>query len=1069
MEFQYKIQEYQTDAVQAVVDVFAGQELAANVYGEEYIHDVGKWTEDKTGQGTLYTDREIARASISDRGVRNLPIILKDKVILQDESSILGNILKVQRKNHIPETLDLVKEAGKSKKKVQLGRVLLDVEMETGTGKTYVYIKTMYELNKHYGWKKFIIVVPSVAIREGVKKSFDTMEQHFFEQYGKKVRCFIYNSDNLNQLDNFATDAGINVMIINMQAFSSSFAGEEKAASGKSKALKKIYSKPDWFGSRRPIDVVAEVNPIVIMDEPQKMGGDATLTALKEFNPLFVLNYSATHKEHHNPVYILDALDAYKKQLVKRIEVKGIEAKHTTAQGSYVYLEKIVKSSNKAPMAKLRLEVKHGAKHKREAHNFNVGDALGDTANGLAEYANCRIEDIDAVRETVTISGINVTLRVGQSYGDMQEMDIRRIQIHETIASHFAKEHDLFQLGIKCLSLFFIDEVAKYRQYDDEGREKNGVYAEIFEEEYNDVWNEYRTLFKDENKYQEYLQTICSDPHIAHRGYFSIDKKTGRSIDSDSKGKDKESVDISAYDLILKNKERLLSFDEPTRFIFSHSALREGWDNPNIFQICTLKESDNVTSKRQEVGRGMRLCVDKSGKRMDKSVVAGDVHNINLLTVIASESYNSYVDGLQKDIKESLYERPKKATPEELKKLVKKAKGVEISDDEALELYDYLRDNGYIDKDKKITGKCREDLQKKTLADLPESIAPLKEEVEKVLECFYDEQALNDMLKRQSGSVVRENQIKEENFNKKQFQELWKRINHKYAYTVEFDSAELVDNSIKAINKDLVISKPIYEVVTMRQGKDMLIKEEETYQYGNGVCQKKVLDGDRLLACRVPYDLVGRVAKNAMLTRKTAAAILKGMSPQKFIQYKYNPEEFITKVANIIVEQKATIIVEHIEYHVTDEAPFPSPDIFTMKKSEVDFANAIETKKHILDYVFTDGSSENSVEKNFVRKLEAADEVVVYAKLPRTFSIPTPVGKYSPDWAIAFKEGTVKHIYFVAETKGSMDKMELRPIERAKTECAEKLFNKFNCADKVRYHVVTTYDDLMNVMNEIKE
>ena len=600
MKFNFKIQQYQTDAVDAVVKVFNGQGFQNKI---SYIRDLGKM-KSKDMQMTLgFTDEEMQLYDpTNDTGYKN------ELVELSDEQ-LLNNIQTLQRQNNIKLSNSLVKD---------MGRCSLDIEMETGTGKTYVYIKTMFELNKKYGWSKFIVVVPSIAIREGVKKSFEITADHFMEHYGKKARFFIYNSSNLNQLDNFSSSSGINVMIINTQAFASSLKED-----GRSKEARIIYSKRDEFGSRRPIDVIKANRPIIILDEPQKMGGEVTQKALKNFNPLFSLNYSATHAKHHNLIYVLDALDAFNKKLVKKIEVKGFEVKNFRGTDSYLYLEQIVLSSKKPPMAKIELEIGYNKSINRESRILGVGDDLYYVSQEMEQYKGYTISEIDPLRGTVTFTNGEV-ISTGDIVGDISEKDMRRIQIRETILSHFEKEEKLFDKGIKCLSLFFIDEVAKYRQYDENGDEVLGEYGKMFEQEYINVLNEYVTLL--DTPYQRYLKSTCSDVEEVHKGYFSIDKK-GHAIDSKVKRGSEFSDDISAYDLILKNKERLLSFDEPTRFIFSHSALREGWDNPNVFQICTLKHSDSNTAKRQEVGRGLRLCVNQNGNRMDVESCGETVHD----------------------------------------------------------------------------------------------------------------------------------------------------------------------------------------------------------------------------------------------------------------------------------------------------------------------------------------------------------------------------------------------------------------------------------------------------------
>ncbi len=1038
MKFNFKIQQYQTDAVDAVVKVFNGQGYHDKI---KYIRDLGKIKSNGTQMTLNLNNDEAGYCDPSDdTGYKNELIELSDEQLLK-------NIQTIQKQNNIKTSASLVKD---------LGKCSLDIEMETGTGKTYVYIKTMFELNKRYGWSKFIVVVPSIAIREGVKKSFDITADHFMEYYHKKIRPFVYNSSRLNELDNFSSSSGINVMIINTQAFAASL-----KEGGRSKESRIIYSKRDEFASRRPIDVIKANRPIIILDEPQKMGGDVTQKALKNFNPLFTLNYSATHKKQHNLIYVLDALDAFNKKLVKKIEVKGFEVKNFRGTDSYLYLEQIVLSSKKPPMAKIELEIGYNKSINREPRTLGVGDDLYYISQEMEQYKGYTISEIDPLKGTVTFTNGEV-IKAGDVVGDVSENDMRRIQIRETILSHFEKEEKLYNMGIKCLSLFFIDEVAKYRQYDENGDEVLGEYGKMFEQEYINVLNDYVTLL--DTPYQEYLKSTCSDVSSVHKGYFSIDKK-GHAIDSKLKRGSEFSDDISAYDLILKNKERLLSFEEPTRFIFSHSALREGWDNPNVFQICTLKHSDSNTAKRQEVGRGLRLCVNQGGNRMDIQALGESIHDINTLTVVASESYKTFVTDLQSDIKTVLYDRPTEATSEYFKGKYVKVDGEPtlIDDKTANDIEFYLIQNGYVDMDRKVTDKYREDIKNGTVADLPEKLKPMAEGIHMLIQSVYDDSVLKDMFSDGHESKVKDNSLNE-NFAKKEFQALWREINHKYAYTVEFDSDELIKKSIEHINDKLFISELQYTTTIGRQKSEI-----NEYELSRGDSFVRESSGTYTLkhaeVSQIKYDLIGKIAEATTLTRKTISKILQGIRIDKLYMFQNNPEEFITKVSRLINEQKATMIVEHISYD-TIEGEYDST-IFTAEKNTQSFEKAFLAKKAIQDYVFTDGVAEKSIERKFAEDLDAAEEVCVYAKLPRIFQIPTPVGNYSPDWAIAFYEGKVKHIFFVAETKGTMESLELRPIEQAKISCAKKLFNEMSTS-KVRYHDVDSYQSLLNVLNSIK-
>lgn len=1039
MKFNFKIQQYQTDAVDAVIKVFNGQRYSDSL---NYIKDTGNY---KASHQIEYLDinNDIIPDSADVIGYKNESIKLDDDVLL-------NNINQIQSENNIKLSSKLVTD---------LGRCSLDIEMETGTGKTYVYIKTMFELNKKYGWSKFIVVAPSIAIREGIKKSFEITTDHFMEHYGKKARFFVYDSSNLHELDSFASSSDISVMIINTQAFSSSL--NESNKNKKNNIARIIYSKRDEFGSRRPIDVIAATRPIIILDEPQKMGGKATQNSLKKFNPLFCLNYSATHVKQHDLVYVLDALDAFNKKLVKKIEVKGIELKNLRGTNKYLYLEEIILSKKEAPKARIELEIKYNKSINREIRIVEIGDNLYHTSNEMEQYKEgFVVSDINPLGGTITFSSGDY-LHVGEASGDLSEKEIRRIQIRETILSHFEKEEALFNKGIKTLSLFFIDEVAKYRQYDEDGNELLGEYGQIFEEEYVRILNDNIKLFN--SPYQRYLRNMCSDVSKVHKGYFSIDKK-GRSIDSTVKRGSDFSDDISAYDLILKKKERLLSFEEPTRFIFSHSALREGWDNPNVFQICTLKHSDSQTAKRQEVGRGLRLCVNQNGNRMDAESCGDSVHDINMLTVVASESYKDFVTDLQSDMKEDLYDRPTTATKEYFK-----GKYVKVDDEPtpidskmAASIEKYLETNGYIDSKKKVTDKYRSDVKSNSVAPLPETLEPMSEGIHTLIQSVYDDKVLDSMFIDGHETKIKENPLNE-NFYKKEFQDLWNQINRKYAYTVDFDSNELINNSISYINEKLFVSELKYTTTIGRQKSKIDVNELD-----RGESFKKSSTSTRVLnhveSSQIKYDLIGKVAQGAVITRKTAAAILKGISPHKLLMFRNNPEEFISKIVKLIKDQKATLTVEHISYNEI-EGEYDS-SIFTAGKISQSFDKAFKSNKAIQDYIFTDDLSEDSVEKRFATDLEEAKEVSVYAKLPKDFCIPTPVGDYSPDWAIAFYEGTVKHIYFIAETKGSMDSLQLRPVESAKIACAKKLFNEISTND-VKYHEVDSYKTLLDIMDSL--
>lgn len=1037
MKFKFKTQDYQEKAVSNICKVFSGQPYQDML---RYTRDMGIRSKAEINASLSLFESAFEQ---DDSGFENAKILI-------DDNAILNNIKKIQEENDYKVSDALIKSFGKCS---------LDIEMETGTGKTYVYIKSIFELNKRYGWSKFIIIVPSIAIREGVKKSFSMMEDHFMDEYGKKARYFIYNSKKLTELESFASSNSIQVMIINVQAFNAR--GED---------ARRIDMVLDEFQSRKPIDVIAKTRPILILDEPQKMSGETTQNSLKKFNSLFNMNFSATHKKIHNLVYRLDALDAYNNSLVKKIQVKGFEVKNLRGTDDYLYLQDVILSKDKPPMAKIEFEINYKNGIKRESRILGKGRNLYPLSAGknmppLEQYKNGYvISDINAYNNTVTLLNGKV-IALGEIIdNDDSDANLRRIQIKETILSHFEKEKALFEKGIKCLSLFFIDEVVKYRDYSKE--DEKGQYAKIFEEEYKKVLNEYLTL--EDCEYLRYIKNISAED--THKGYFSIDKK-GHFIDSKENRQKEGSDDISAYDLILKNKERLLSFEEPTRFIFSHSALREGWDNPNVFQICALKPGgDSGIAKRQEVGRGLRICVNKYGDRIDLGFCKArqEFLNINRLTVIATDSYKDFVADIQKDIKENLADRPTKATIDYFKgKVINDGENSIVVDDNIASLiYSYLVFSGYTDaKTQKLTKKYFEDKENGTLKEMPVVLSPYAESIQKLVSGIFDDSALDGMIENERNSGIKENPLNE-NFNKKEFQALWNQINHKYTYTVEFNSDELIRKCVESINEKLSVNKLEYVKTIGEQLQNM-----NENQLGNGesfkITETKREKQLTAVFAGTKYDLIGKIKEITALTRKTISKILQMILRDKFELFKANPEEFISKVSKLINEEKATMIVDHITYNMTDGKY--DNNIFTANQVKTDIKKVFESKKAIQDYIVTDGNAEKSKEKQFAEDLETASEVCVYAKLPRSFQIPTPVGDYAPDWAIAFNDNCgIKHIYFVAETKGSMETMELRGIEKAKTDCVRKLFNDFRLAGKARYEVVNSYSQLLDVMKAIE-
>ena len=1033
MKLKFKTQAYQTAAVQAVVDCFKGQ--VPHHGGVRYRLDPGsRKTAPASPQAAL------ALETASPEAAAEMEAAFRNADFTLSETALLNNIRAVQHGQNLPVSDALVK--------TKVAKVNLDIEMETGTGKTYCYIKTIFELNKQYGWSKFIIVVPSIAIREGVAKSLQITAEHFLETYHKKARFFIYNSKQLHHLESFSSDAGINVMVINVQAFAARGADNRR-----------IYDVLDDFQSRKPIDVISANRPILILDEPQKMEGAATLTSLEEFKALMVLRYSATHKTTHNKIHRLDALDAYNQKLVKKIAVRGIAVKGLAGTAAYLYLQYIEISNKRPPEACVEFEQKlAGGNIKRVVRKLSKGNNLFELSNGLDQYREgFVVADINAITDTLSFTN-GVELTVGDAIGDVTEAALRRIQIREAIKAHFDKEQPLFEQGVKVLTLFFIDQVAKYRDYS--ASDEKGEYARIFEEEYRLHLNDVLKL--EETPYIKYLKGIPVEK--THSGYFSIDKKSKRLADPTVSARGENaglSDDVDAYDLILKDKERLLSFAEPVRFIFSHSALREGWDNPNVFVICALKHSDNTISRRQEVGRGLRLCVNQSGDRMDNPVT---VHDINVLTVVASESYRDFVTALQRDISESLSARQLVADKAYFtgKVLGTPEGSITVSDDQATDIEFYLIQNGYVDKKRAITEKYHQAKKDGTLAPLPPELAPHTEQVFQLIDSVFSESQLPDIG---DDRKPKKNPLNA-NFEKQEFKALWHRINRKAVYSVDFKSDELVQKALKALNnKDSGLR------VTPLQYTIQLSEQAATVTYD----ELKAGDAFELKATQteanrasiqsaVKYDLIEKIAEGTQLTRRTVTEILKGLNAAVFAQFKTNPESFIAEAIRLINEQKATVIIEHLAYDpVEDKFDL---DIFTAGQTKQDFSNAVKTPKHhIYDFVLPDSGSKP--ERDFAEALEASAEVVVYAKLPHGFLIPTPVGDYNPDWAISFKEGAVKHIYFVAETKGSMSSMDLREIEKTKIQCARKFFDAMNrrfAPENVKYDVVDSFGRLMEIV-----
>ncbi|ASE35448.1 type III restriction-modification system endonuclease [Mammaliicoccus sciuri] len=1035
MKLKYKNQQFQLDAVEAVTSVFEGQPKQTKL---SYMMDMGH-------------DKNLT-LDITN-GFKNAIISLSD-------IDLLKNIQKNQKKNGLLIDNQLVKmKIGDKDKNTKIDNsrenLTITVEMETGTGKTYTYIKTMFELNKQYGWSKFIIVVPSIAIREGIAKTFESTADHFKQDYGVGIRHFIYNSSQLDKIEAFASDAGINVMIVNTQAFNARGAD-----------ARRIDMVLDQFRGRRPIDVIAATNPIMIIDEPQSVLGNgskaelnATRVGLAKFNPLFFINYSATHRDNYNMVYRLDAVDAYQKHLVKKIAVKGIEISGSNASSGYLYVESI----KEKPDLKARVQfekISTAGNIVKISKLIDKGDNIYHISGDIESYkSGFVVSEINAVDQYIEFTN-GLKLSVGEVVGNTNEEDLRRIQIRETIQSHLDKEESLFKRGIKALSLFFIDEVVKYKDY--KATNDKGIYAIIFEEEYHNLVRERLTDTLLDDKYRAYLEREIQSSEKIHAGYFSIDKK-GKAIDSKIKRGSESSDDISAYNLIMKNKERLLSFEEPVRFIFSHSALKEGWDNPNVFQIATLRQTASDIKKRQEIGRGLRLAVDQNGDRQDTQYLGeNEVQQVNVLTVIANESYETFARDLQAEIADAIKNRPKFIEPKlfEGRELVitdtnnQVVNKVLVDNTQAAEIWSCLKIG------KLITGNKQASDSYQSLST-DEQLSAIQGVLEEDFKAFAlpIQNLINSVYNANDLPIVNENKrtilkLNREKYASAEFKQLWSKINRKTYYTVDFDDQEIIEKSIQLINKSLTVMTLKARIT---EGNMMANETGTTFT----VDAKRIADINSPLSS-VKYDLIGEIAQNVGLLRKTVGHILAGIHSEQFVKYQSNPENFIVQVSNIINAVKAQNIISHIIYNKLDEvwdedAIFANSDIQGILGQ-----NVFEAKKHLYDKVRVD----SEVEKRFANELDVHNNVEMYVKLPGGFYINTPVGKYNPDWAIVLNEPDKKHVYFVAETKGVSENLELslKGVENAKIESARKHFKVISNSE-ITYDVVDSYDKMIDKLS----
>ena len=973
LKFQFESDlEYQKKAIKSIVDIFEGQEIARSNFSVVSVK----------GDALGITQNEL--------GIGNHLGLLDDE--------ILENVRKIQLKNGLP----LSKE---------LSSMDFSVEMETGTGKTYVYLRTIFELNKKYGFTKFIIVVPSIAIKEGVKKSLEVTNEHFKTLYDNTpYDFFVYDSSNLEQVRSFATSSDIQIMIINIDAFRKSFSDPTKENKANI-----IHRNQDKLNGERPIDFIASTNPIVIIDEPQSVDNTKKAKeAIATLNPLCKLRYSATHLQKYNLMYKLDSIDAYEQQLVKQIEVAHIKLEDS-ANEAYI---KLVSVKAKPRSAKIEIDVKQNSTTKRKLITVKVGDDLYEKSNGRELYDGYIVDDIYIEKGSECIEFTNQEIvNIGEAKGDIDRDTLKRLQIRKTIEEHLNKELYLNAKGIKVLSLFFIDRVANYRSYDEDANEIKGKFAIWFEEEYKNLIKKrkYNTLFKDID--------VNVDVSKVHDGYFAQDKK-GRLKDSTGKNKDDE----SAFDKIMKNKEKLLSFDEPLRFIFSHSALKEGWDNPNVFQICTLNETNSVMKKRQEIGRGLRLCVDQEGKRLRG-------FDINTLTVMANESYEEFALKLQKEIEEEegiKFGVIEKHTFANIAVENENGEVIYLGSKKSEEIYDELLEKGYINSSGKIQDSLRKDIYEDKFK-LSQEFKNAKDSVIATLTKIAGKLNIKDADKK------RKITLNKEVFLSDDFKELWDKIKYKTTFRVDFDVEALIDECAKEIQNNLTIGKI---KIDYTKAKSKISRAGVKIDEENIV--KDSLQSD-IVRFDLP-DIITYIQNETNLTRKDIAKIL--IKSDKLQSFKNNPQKFIDLAVKIIKKVMSSFIVDGIKYHRLGDNYYYAQECFENQELYGYLSsNMIENKTN--KSIYTHTIYDSNVEKNFAIEFNQNERVKLFTKLPNWFKINTPLGSYNPDWAVLVEDDNEEKLYFIVESKGSSLDLDIKTIESSKIKCAKKHFEVISSELKV--------------------
>lgn len=956
--------EYQDFAISSALDLFKGQTPAqSNFTVLSYGAQVGLFD---AGQG------------------------IGNRLELIDEE-ILENLKQVQLRNGLPLSEDL-----------NIKRLDFDIEMETGTGKTYVYLKSIFELNKKYGFCKFIIVVPSIAIKEGVYKSLQMTEEHFKALYDNTpYDYFIYDSQKLEQVRNFAVSNNIQIMIINIDAFRKSFTDPSKENKANI-----IHRENDKLNGMRPIELIQETNPIVIIDEPQS----ATSTkkaqeAIDSLNPLCTLQYSATHKEIHNLVYKLDAIDAYDLELVKQIEVASFES---VDYYNKAYLKLVSVDNSKSPItAKIEIDAHVKGKIKRKTVTVRQGDDLSSRKLSNREiYEGYIISDIycEEGNEYVDFTNKPDILRLGQTIGDIDDLVIKKQQIKKTIEEHLDKELVLKPQGIKVLSLFFIDKVANYRYYDEENNPQKGIYAQIFEEEYKNLISKpkYHTLYKEVD-----VETPAAG---VHNGYFAQDRK---GVLKDTTGK--SLADDDAYNLIMKDKEKLLSFDSKLKFIFSHSALREGWDNPNVFQICTLNETKSTMKKRQEIGRGLRLCVNQDGERIKG-------FQTNTLTVMANESYENFAKTLQKEIEDDegiKFGLIHKDTFANITQENEKGELEFIGSKASEEIFNFFKDKGYINDKGRVTDDLKLAIAKNNL-EIPEKYEHIKVAITTAAKKATKE------LKIKNIKDKRKVKLNKKVYLSPEFKEFWDKIKYKTTYAVDFSTPELIEKCVKAMDEELDV-KPPKLISTMAK---INITEGGVSTTEN---ERKVVHA---ADDKVPLpDIITFLQNETYLTRRTIVDIL--IKSRTLNQFKKNPQQYMDETLKIISTKMRHMLVDGIKYTKIGENEYYAQELFENTELFGYLSkNMLESEHSVYDHVIYD--SEN--EANFAQRFENDKNVILYVKLPGWFKIPTPIGSYNPDWAVLIDKDGERKLYFVLETKGSTQFESLRQTEADKIKCGKKHF-----------------------------